>query len=101
LDWSVVWFLTPLLHAAALRGSGSFFACFVITLDASAYRLPVALQEHINWANTHKPLNLIEPKLVPMLPIVIESDFFIYTVRPGPVTRITMSPNIGRLLAVA
>lgn len=36
-----------------------------------------------------------------MLPIVLESDFFIYTYRPGPVARVTVTPNIGRLIAVA
>lgn len=64
------------------------------------FSLPAELVEHMKWAATHRT-PMLEVKPVPMLPIVVQSDFFIYEYRPGAVLKVVTIPRVGNLIAVA
>lgn len=69
-------------------------------LDASAYSLPPELLRYFEYARTHK-LEVIEPKVVPMLPIRIQGDFYDFVYTAGPLLKRHVVPGTGRLLGVA
>lgn len=69
-------------------------------ISQANYSLPPELVEHMRWAANHRQ-QMLEVKPVPMLPIVVQSDFFVYEYRPGAVLKVTTTPRVGNLIAVA
>lgn len=69
-------------------------------INQENYSLPAELVEYMRLAAQRRP-QMLEVKPVPMLPIVVQSDFFVYEYRPGAVLKVTTSPRVGNLIAVA
>jgi len=72
----------------------------MVRLLPSAYSIPKALQEYIDYANEHKQERLVM-KPMPMVPVRIQGGMYDLVYTSGPLLTRHVVPGSGNLLGVA